>query len=133
VTGVQTCALPISLAAGFGINLCSGYGFSSSRNEDGVCEQRGGWAHAMAHVGCDDSDWAHQKYGGTMGLIQNSWGLWNKGPKRHDQPDGSFWIRPAVLKKLIGAGGAWCIASVRGYNRELVYDTMSRVAELSKD
>jgi hypothetical protein len=36
-----------ALAAGFGISLCSGYGFSSTRNEDRVSEQRGGWSHCF--------------------------------------------------------------------------------------
>lgn len=122
-----------AIATGFGVSMCSGYGFSSSRNEDGLSEQRGSWSHAMAHIGCDDTDWAHQKYNGMLGLIQNSWGVFNSGPKRNDQPDGSFWVRPQVVQKLINAGGCFCIASVRGYNRELVYDTMASVAKLSKD
>jgi intein/homing endonuclease len=90
--------------------------------------------NCMAHIGCDDSDWAYQKYGGILGLIANSWGPdWNDGPKRNDQPDGSFWVRPAIVQKLINAGGAFALASVRGYNRELVYDMAGSVASLSKD
>lgn len=119
-----------ALACGFGISMCSGYGFSSKRNEDGLAEKQGSWAHAMAWIAADDSDWAHQKYGGPLILVQNSWGLWNSGPKRNDQPDGSFWIRSSVAKAMINGGGGWVIASVRGYNRELVYDTASQIHSL---
>lgn len=122
-----------ALSLGFGISMCSGYGFSETRNEDGLAEQRGSWSHAMAHVGIDDTDWAHQKYGGPLSLIQNSWGKFNSGPKRHEQPDGSFWIRPKVLEAMIRGGGGWVIASVRGYNRQLVYDMHNKVLEISKD
>ena len=81
--------------------------------------------------GVDDTDYAHQKYDGPLFLVQNSWGVWNSGPKKHEQPDGSFFIRPSVAEKMIKAGGGWIIASVRGYERELVYDTQPKIAELS--
>ncbi len=121
-----------ALAMGFGIPMCSGYGFRSTRNEDGLCERGGGWNHAMAWIGVDDTDYAHQKYGGPLFLIQNSWGEWNGGPKRHEQPDGSFFVRPKISQSMINGGGGYVVASVRGYNRELVYDTANRVLELSE-
>jgi len=122
-----------SLSLGYGISFCSSYGFSSKRNEDGVSEQRGSWAHAMAWIGVDDTDWAHQNYGGPLVLIQNSWGPnWNGGPKRHEQPDGSFWIRASVANKMIRNGAGYAIASVRGFNPVLVLDTMGRLQQESK-
>jgi len=119
-----------TIAMGFGISMCSSYGFASTRNEDGVAKHKGTWHHAMAWIGVDDTDWAHQNYGGPLFLVQNSWGQWNSGGKRHDQPDGSFWIEPRVAKAMIQGGGGWGIASVRGYNRELVYDMAGKVASL---
>jgi hypothetical protein len=121
-----------ALAMGFGISMCSGFGFSSKRNEDGVSEKSGGWSHAMAWIGCDDTDWATQKYGGPLILIQNSWGDWNSGGKRHEQPDASFWIKPTVAKSMISNGGGFVITSVRGFDRTLVYDMAGSVAELSR-
>jgi hypothetical protein len=122
-----------AFACGFGITMCSGYGFSEVRNEDGVSEQQGSWSHGMAWIGVDDTDWAHQKYGGPLILVQNSWGVFNRGPKRHDQPDGSFWIRPKVAQNMIKNGGGWVIASIRGYERQLVYDMQSKIVELSNE
>jgi len=74
----------------------------------------------MAWIGADDTDRAHQQYGGPLFLVQNSWGgTWNDGPKKHDQPDGSFWIRPQIAESMIRGGGG---LSVRGFNRTLDYD-----------
>jgi hypothetical protein len=120
-----------ALAFGFGVSLCSGFGFASTRNDDGVSEQRGSWAHAMAWVACDDTDFAHQKYQGMLFLIQNSWGVFNSGGKRHEQPDGSFFVRPAVAKRMIAAGGAWVVSSVQGYNRVLLQERMATIQKLS--
>lgn len=120
-----------AIALGFGISCCSGMGFSSSRNEDGVARQRGGWGHAMTALGYDDTDWAHQNYKGGLALIQNSWGHWNDGPKRHDQPDGSFWIEPKIVRRYVDGGECWIIASVRGYDRKLVYDRLETVRKLA--
>lgn len=120
-----------ALSLGYGISMCSGLGFSSSRNSDGVAEQRGGWAHAMAWVAVDDTDWAHQNYGGPLFLIQNSWGRFNSGGKRHEQPDGSFFIRPQVAERMVRGGGGFVISSVRGFNRELVYDQAHKLEGLA--
>lgn len=86
------------LANGYGISSCGGEGFSSSRNEDGVSDRRGSWAHAMAYIGADDRDETKSKYGGPLVLLQNSWGKFNSGPRtvRGTQlqiPEGSFWAR----------------------------------------
>lgn len=120
-----------AIACGFGIGAASNYGFSNRRNEDGLAEQQGSWAHEQSWVGYDDTDWAHQKYDGGIPLMQNSWGNWNSGPKRHEQPDGSYWIRPQVAASYARGGGLYAFASVRGYQRELVYDTMAAIARLS--
>lgn len=117
-----------ALALGFGLNRCGSAGWSSTRNEDGVSRRRGGWAHAMAIIGSDDSDAMRQKYDDGLVLIQNSWGMWNSGPKRHDQPDGSYWTDGRHFDRECQSGGVFVIASVRGYNRELVYDTASSQA-----
>ena len=120
-----------ALAVGFGISMCSGLGFSSTRNADGLAERSGGWSHAMAWIGCDDTAWAYKTYGGPLFLVQNSWGEWNNGPKRNDQPDGSFWIRPAVAKSMLDDGGGLIISSVRGFDRELVLDRAQSIEEIS--
>lgn len=86
------------LANGYGVSSCGSEGYSSVRNEDGVSERKGSWAHAMAYIGFDDREETKAKYGGPLALVLNSWGKWNSGPRRVrgttiDIPEGSFWAR----------------------------------------
>jgi hypothetical protein len=114
-----------ALALGYGLNVCSGFGFSNQRNADGIAEQRGSWAHAMAWVGVDATNPNNPLF-----LVQNSWGVWNRGPKKYDQPDGSFFIRPSVAQRMLS--GAYIIGSVRGYDRKIDYSMdLDRVERLS--
>jgi hypothetical protein len=50
----------------------------------------------MTLVGYDE------EYHRPGGLIQNSWGpSWISGPKRHEQPDGSFWATPEAIENML--------------------------------
>ena len=101
-----------ALANGYSISVCSGYGFSSRRDSNGIAKRAGGWAHAMAWVACDDTG---ERLNETLFLVQNSWGMWNGGPKVHDQPDGSFWIREKDARGMLSGGGAWVFSNVEGF------------------
>lgn len=112
-------ALRDLLYRGFGVSTCGSEAFSSTRNEDGVCQLiRDEWAHAMAFLGIDDRPWAHAKYGGPLILVQNSWGDYCKGPRDiHDPPVpgmkipvGSFWtpwknVRRRLMIAYAGING----------------------------
>lgn len=101
-----------ALSNGYAISVCSNFGFSSRRDKHGIASPSGSWAHAMAWIGCDDS---REIYNETLFLVQNSWGLWNSGPKRLGQPDGSFWIREKVARDMLAQNGAWVFSNVRGF------------------
>lgn len=102
-----------ALANGYGISVCSGYGFSSRRDAKGIAKKSGGWAHAMAWIACDDT---RERYKETLFLVQNSWGKWNSGPKVHGQPDGSFWIREKDARGMLaGNWGSWVFSDVDGF------------------
>jgi len=101
-----------ALANGYALSCCSDYGFSSRRDENGIAEEEGSWSHAMAWIGCDDT---HELYDDTLFLVQNSWGKWNSGPKRHGQPDGSFWIRERAARGILNSRGSFVFSSVEGY------------------
>ena len=70
-----------AIANGYALSVCSNYGFSSKRNNDGIARRSGSWNHAMCWTAMDDS---REKYDETLFLIQNSWGKFNGGPKMHD-------------------------------------------------
>ena len=108
-----------ALANGYALSCCSGYGFSSVRDENGIARQKGSWSHAMALIACDDT---RELYDETLFLVQNSWGKWNSGPKRHGQPDGSFWIRESSARKILQSRGSFVFSDVEGFPaRQLPY------------
>jgi hypothetical protein len=113
-----------ALANGYALSVCSGYGFSSKRDEKGIASRKGGWSHAMAWTACDDTRERHDE---TLFLVQNSWGKWNGGPKVHDQPDGSFWIRESDAAGMLRGGGAFVFSDVDGFPARKVDFTIDEV------
>ena len=53
--------------------------------------------------------------------MQNSWGTWNSGPKRHDQPNGSFWVdAEEIERRILKKGDSWAFSGYEGFKpREL--------------
>jgi hypothetical protein len=113
-----------AIANGYAISVCSGYGFSSRRDKHGIAKRSGSWSHAMAWVAMDDT---REILDETLFLVQNSWGVWNGGPKRHDQPDGSFWIREKDARGMLSGGGAWVFSDVDGFPARKVDWTLDEV------
>jgi len=113
-----------AIANGYAISVCSGYGFSSRRDKHGIAKRSGGWSHAMAWVAMDDT---REILDETLFLVQNSWGVWNGGPKRHDQPDGSFWIKEKDARGMLSGGGAWVFSDVDGFPARKVDWTLDEV------
>jgi hypothetical protein len=113
-----------ALANGYAISVCSGYGFSSVRDSKGIAKKSGSWAHAMAWIACDDTKERHNE---TLFLVQNSWGVWNSGPKVHDQPEGSFWIRESDARGMLSGGGAWVFSDVNGFPARKIKYTIEEV------
>lgn len=97
---------------GYGVFFCSGLGFSSTRDNNGIAKRSGSWAHAMSFIAMDDT---RELFDETLFLIQNSWGVWNNGPKRLGQPDGSFWVRQSVAESIIAVGSTWALSNVDGF------------------
>ena len=116
-----------ALANGYGLNCCSGYGFSSKRNEDGVARRSGSWSHAMCWSAVDDRAETKSKYGGMLFLIQNSWGRWNSGPRKImgtslQIPEGSFWVVEKDARGIIGSNGSFAFSAANGWPRKKLPD-----------
>ena len=103
-----------ALANGYGISVCSNYGFSSVRDKNGIARPQGSWNHAMCWTACDDTK---SFYSGTLFLVQNSWGKFNSGghPPWGPIPDGSFLITEDVADRMIRQGGAFVFSSFDGF------------------
>jgi hypothetical protein len=113
-----------ALANGYAISVCSNAGFSSRRDKYGIAKRSGSWGHAMAWIGMDDS---HEVHNETLFLVQNSWGMWNGGEKRLDQPDGSFWIRQSDAEYMLSQNGSWVFSDVDGFPPRKVDWTIDEV------
>ena len=113
-----------AIANGYAISVCSNSGFSSRRDKYGIAKRSGNWSHAMSWLGMDDT---HEVYKETLFLVQNSWGNWNGGEKRHDQPDGSFWIRERDAAEMLNQNGSWVFSDVNGFPPRKVSWTLERV------
>ena len=100
-----------ALANGYGINVCSSYGFTKTRDAKGIARPSGSWAHAMAWIACDDTG------SEPLFLVQNSWGKWNDGghPDWGKIPDGSFLITSDVAQGMLNAGGAFAFSAFDGF------------------
>jgi hypothetical protein len=113
-----------AIANGYALSVCSTYGFSSRRDKHGIARRSGSWNHAMAWVAMDDS---REIYDETLFLVQNSWGVFNGGPKRLGQPDGSFWIREKDARGMLSGNGAWAFSDVSGFPARKVDFTLDSV------
>jgi hypothetical protein len=113
-----------AIANGYAISVCSNVGFSSTRNQHGIANAQGTWMHAMAWIGVDDSREIHNE---TLFLVQNSWGNWNSGPKRLDQPDGSFWIRQSVAQNMLRQNGSFVFSDIDGFELRNINWTMDKI------
>jgi hypothetical protein len=95
---------------GYAVTIASNQGFDSRRDKEGFAKPKGNWAHQMSILGVDDE---HKRPGV---LVQNSWGRWNGGPKRHDQPDGSFWVDAEEIEKtVLKKGDSWAFSGYEGF------------------
>jgi hypothetical protein len=101
-----------ALANGYGISVCSMYGFSNKRDSKGFARPQGQWAHAMAWIACDDTG-----NNGPAFLVQNSWGKWNDGghPEWGPIPNGSFLITADVAQGMLNGRAAYAYSDFDGF------------------
>ncbi len=107
-----------ALESGFPVVVCSSYGFSSKRDEEGFAipdgKRSGTWMHAMVLCGI-----RYKKNGSPRdaALCLNSWGpRWNSGGKwPSDQPDGSFWIEKNTVAGMLSGKDSFAVGSIDGF------------------
>jgi hypothetical protein len=100
-----------ALANGYGLAVCSNYGFSNKRDKKGIANVSGNWAHCMAWIACDDTG------SEPLFLVQNSWGKWNDGghPEWGNIPDGSFLIRAEAAAGMLAGNGSYAFSNFDGF------------------
>lgn len=101
-----------ALANGYAIAVCSNYGFDSRRDKNGIARKKGTWYHGMAWGGVDDTG---ERDRSCLFCVINSWGMWNGGPRVHEQPHGSFWITERDAAGMLSQNGAFVVSNVEGF------------------
>lgn len=98
-----------ALSNGYPVAVCSGQGFSSTRDDKGFAKAQGSWAHCMCFIGV--------RFDPPGLLCLNSWGTkWISGPKYpSDQPDGSFWVTEPVSNKMLAGNDSFALSNVKGF------------------
>ncbi|MBD1366027.1 hypothetical protein IDJ77_19595 [Mucilaginibacter sp. ZT4R22] len=110
-----------AIANGYPVVVASNRGFRNQRDAEGFAAPYGTWSHCMCFVAVDDA--ADRK-----GLLCcNSWGNdWIDGPKRHDQPDGSFWVDAAVADDMLKDRDSYALSNFVGFQRQNVTQLMQK-------
>lgn len=116
---VQTTALVTTwnqacdaISNGYPVIVCSDQGFESTRDKQGFARPKGTWYHSMLLAGIDT---LNPREGG---LFCNSWSVWNKGPKRFNQPEGSFWADADIIHSMLQKQDSFAISNYKGYPRQ---------------
>jgi hypothetical protein len=103
-----------AISNGYPVVVCSGQGFSMSRDDDGFCKPGGVWWHCMCFIGV--------RYGKRPGLLcANSWGDSNTVGKHypHDIPEAvrncSFWVDADVATRMLAGEDSYVYAGYSGF------------------
>lgn len=98
------------IANGYAVTVACNIGFTSKRDKDGFAVRSGNWNHQMCFIAVDD------EYKRPGLLCQNSWGRnWISGPKRHNQPDGSFWVDASTVNAMFAQNDSWGYSGYDGF------------------
>lgn len=95
---------------GWPIAVCSGQGFTKTRDAQGFCNPRGTWNHCMAFVGV--------RFDRPGLLCVNSWGYSNKGPHGVETfPEvmkAGFWVDAKTVDRMLRGQDSYAVTGVKG-------------------
>lgn len=95
--------LVAALHNGNPVTICSGQGFTMTRDEQGFCRARGHWGHCMFVAGV--------RFDREGACIVQSWGVDTpSGPRALDQPSYSFWADRKAIEGILSEGDSWALS-----------------------
>ncbi len=99
-----------ALRNGYPVVVCSDQGFAMERDDEGFCNPRGTWYHAMAVIGVRGGE-------RPGGFLLNSWGPnVHSGPRfPDDAPACGFWVDSNVLDRMLRQGDSWAFSQATGF------------------
>lgn len=100
---------------GYPVPVCSGQGFTSTRDADGFCRAAGSWAHCMLFAGV--------RFGARPGLLCfNSWGrsvsgpFWPElAPEAQAVTHCSWWVDAAVCDRMLRQRDSFAVSNFQGF------------------
>ena len=114
-----------AISNGYPVVVCSGQGFSMSRDADGFCKPGGVWWHCMCFIGV--------RHGKRPGLLcANSWGDSNTVGKHFPEtmPEAvrncSFWVDADVATKMLSGRDSYVYAGYTGFKPTQLPDNWLR-------
>ena len=114
-----------AISNGYPVVVCSGQGFSMSRDEDGFCRAGGVWWHCMCFIGV--------RFGKRPGLLcVNSWGDSNTVGKHHPEnmPEAvrncSFYVDAEVCDRMLSGRDSYVYAGYTGFHPTQLPDNWLR-------
>jgi hypothetical protein len=114
-----------AISNGYPVVVCSGQGFSMSRDADGFCRAGGVWWHCMCLIG--------HRAGNRPGLLcANSWGDSNTVGKHYpdNMPEAvrncSFWIDADVCDRMLSGRDSFVYAGYSGFQPTQLPDNWLR-------
>jgi UDP-glucuronate decarboxylase len=58
---------------------------------------------------------------GKVIVTGQSWGKWNSGPKKDEQPEGSFWVDADVFeRRMLSSKDSWAFSGYEGYKPQSI-------------
>jgi hypothetical protein len=99
-----------AIANGYPVAVCSGQGFTLTRDRDGFCAPRGRWMHCMTFIAagggrrpglCCLQSWGPDVPGGPVGV--------------GDHPRCAFWVDAEVADRMLGMGDSWALSAFAGF------------------
>lgn len=107
--------LVAALRNGYPVTICTGQGFTLTRDADGFCKARGRWGHCMMIGGV--------RFDRPGACIIQSWGpKMPSGPLALDQPTFSFWADQSVIERILGEGDSWALSKSPGFEQRSTPD-----------
>lgn len=100
---------------GHPVPICTAYGFTMTRDEQGRCQLRGRWGHCMCLAAYRGKD-----SGFNPGfLVLQSWGPDQPGGATVlGQPSWSFWADTDDISRILAEGDSYALAGATGYRRK---------------
>ena len=95
--------LVAAITNGYPVTICTGSGFTMTRDRNGFCQMSGRWGHCMFIAGV--------RFDIPGACIVQSWGPNTpQGPCVLDQPDYSFWADRRAIESILREGDSWALS-----------------------